>query len=558
MTLASAVNENMHRRSYLILAIACGLMLGFAFPPSPFYSLAYLGLVPLLFLITRIDTLGSLLRYTYFSMVLFHVVTLYWVGGFTHLRDQYLVITGFGLMLIHPLFYWIPVVGTWVILKRWGEQAALFIFPFLWVGFEYAHGLGEFSFPWLTLGNSQAYDLNRIQILEYTSVYGLSLLLAVFNVLSFILLRNLSERMWRILSGKSLSVIMSLLCLYLIPLVYGVMRQESFDALDGDTTVAVGVVQPDIDPFEKWGEGYASEWESYARQLTILYEHTRTLSRDSLDMVVWPETAIPFYILLPQNAEFYNQLKHEIDFAATPVFTGLPDGVYMDSSNATATAKWLPHAQRFFEGYNAATLFVPYERHGPVYHKVVLVPFAERVPYAETFSFLIDVVRWSVGLGSWGKGTDRIVYTLPTRNGPTVRFSGMICYELVFPHYVRQFVRNGAQFLVVISNDSWWGNTSGARQLAAYTSLRAVETRRWIVRCANGGISGIIDPAGRVYNETDMYTRVAFSGALKALDEETVYVHYGDIAGAGSAAIGLIGLAGAIIRKRRGREPDAS
>lgn len=545
------------RRSNLILSLACGLMLGFAFPPSPFYSLAYLGLVPLLFLITRAERLSGLLQYSYLAMLIFHMITLYWVGGFTHMRDQYLVISGLALIVTHPLFFLIPVSATWLVRRQWGERPALIVFPFVWVGFEYFHGLGEFSFPWLTLGNSQAYDFNRIQILEFASIHGLSFIILVFNVVSFVLLRQLSERRWRIRSGKSFVAIMTLIALYLLPLLYGVWRIEDFDSLEGDATVSVGVVQPNIDPFEKWGEGYQSEWESFARQLTILYEKTRELSRDSLDLIVWPETAVPFYILLPQNAEYYNQLKHEVDLAGTPVFTGLPDGVYMDSSEATATARWLPHAGKFFEGYNAAALIRPYERMGPVYHKVVLVPFAERVPNAEIFTFLIEAVRWGVGLGSWGKGTEQIVYSLPMRAGGIVNFSGMICYELVFPQYVRGFVQRGAQFLVVISNDSWWGNTSGARQLAAYTTLRAVETRRWIVRCANGGISGIIDPAGRVYNETDMFTQAAFSGTVKPRNDETAYVKHGDLVGGTCLAISAVAVIAALLSLLRHRREPA-
>ncbi|MEX2117059.1 MAG: apolipoprotein N-acyltransferase [Bacteroidota bacterium] len=552
-TIAERLKHAEVRRSNLLLAISSGVLLGFAFPPSPFYSFAYLGLVPFLFLLVRLETVGSVLRYSYLSMGVFHLITLYWVGGFTHLRDPYLMISGGLLLVIHPMFYWLPILGGFVILRRWGEKAFLAAFPLLWVGFEFSHSLGEFSYPWLTLGNSQAYDTNRIQMVEFTSVYGLSMLILVFNVLSFVVIRNLTNRTWTPLARRSVTTISLLAVLYLLPLIYGVMRKESF-AVSSGKTVKVGIVQPNIDPFEKWGEGFESKWESYARQLSILYEETRRLSADSLDVVFWPETAIPFYILLPQNAEFYNQLKHEVDLGGTPVFTGVPDGVYLDSAHATPTAKWIPQAGMFFEGYNAATLFKPYEGIGPVYHKVNLVPFAERVPYAETMTFLIEAVRWSVGLGSWGKGTERVVFSLPTRSADTVLFSGMICYELIFPGYVRQLVEEGAEFLVVVSNDSWWGNTSGARQLSATTVLRAVETRRWIVRCANGGISGIIDPSGRMVQETEMFESATVSGMVQAEQGKTFYVRHGDILGWGSLIGGLIAVAAALAVPGRRRE----
>ncbi len=553
-TIAQKALDTELRRSNLLLAVSSGLLLGFAFPPSPFYSFAYLGLVPFLFLLFRLSTIGAVLRYSYLSMGVFHLVTLYWVGGFTHMRDPYLMISGGSLLLIHPMFYWLPILGGFEILRRWGQWPFFAAFPLLWVGFEFGHSLGEFSFPWLTLGNSQAYDTNRIQIAEYTSVYGLSLLIVVFNIIAFIVIRNLTNRIWKPSSRQSAAGFALLAILYLVPLLYGIAVRESASE-ENDNPVRVGIVQPNIDPFEKWGEGFDSKWESYARQLRILYEETRNLSADSLDIVFWPETAIPFYILLPQNAEFYNQLKHEVDLGGTPVFTGVPDGQYLDSASATPTAKWVPTAGMFFEGYNAATLFKPYEGSGPVYHKVNLVPFAERVPYAETFTFLIEAVRWSVGLGSWGKGNERILFSIPTRGNDTVRFAGMICYELIFPGYVRQLVGDGAEFLVILSNDSWWGNTSGARQLAATSILRAVETRRWVVRSANGGISGIIDPWGRVVLNTELFESATVSGLVNAEHEETFYVRYGDIIGWVSLMGGLLAVATAFVIspfKRRG------
>jgi len=494
--LLEPIDDRRHRRIYVLLCVISGLLLGFAFPPSPLYSLAYVALVPFLFLLEKLEKIGDLLRYSYLMLFVFHCVTIYWVGGFTHMQDQYLMLSGAALLAVHPAFYWIPLLIGYLIRRRFGVVAWLATFPVLWVGFEYFHSLGEFSFPWLTLGNSQAYDLHRIQIAEVVSVYGLSLLVVTFNVLSYVFMRNVALMKWRFTSGKSLAVFSSLILLYVVPFFVGASLLNRYDSLSGRRAVKVGIVQPNIDPFEKWGEGSSVRWEGYISQLKLFFEEIRSLSKDSLDLIVLPETAIPFHILLPQNAQYYNLFKHEVDFANTPVFTGLPDGFYTDSLNASVTA--MRSGDRWFESFNAATLFTPYEGNGPVYRKIRLVPYAERVPYAESFRFLIKPLTWSVGISSWGKGTDQVVYDLRLRTGGSTSFGAMICYELIYPDYVREFVRKGAEFLVVISNDSWWGNTSGAYQLAATTALRAVETRRWIVRCANGGISGILDPAGRL------------------------------------------------------------
>ena len=547
--LVEQVDERRRRRLYAFLCVVSGALLGFAFPPSPLYSLAYVGLVPFLFLFERFEKIGTLLRYSYLMLFVFHAVTVYWVSGFTHLRDQYLILSGVGLLAVKPMFYWLPLLAAYLVRKRFGETAWFVAFPFFWVGFEYFHSLGEFSFPWLTLGNSQAYDINRIQVAEAVSVYGISLLIVAFNVISYAFIRNVALQQWRFTEARSLTLLSALVLLYVVPFVIGATLLKHYDLPPDGRPVSVGIVQPNIDPFEKWGEGSESRWESYTRQLKLYFGEMRKLSADSLDLIVLPETAIPFHILLSQNTGYYNLFKHEVDFANTPVFTGLADGYYTDSAHASVTA--MKAGDAYFESFNSATLFLPYVGNGPVYHKVVLVPYAERVPYAETFRFLIEPLKWGVGISSWGKGTEQYLYDLKLRNGDSTSFSGMICYELIYPEYVREFVRKGAKFLVVISNDSWWGNTSGAYQLAAYTAIRAVETRRWIVRCANGGISGVIDPAGRLISGTSMYEAVTFSENIKAMETETFFVRHGDIVGKGSLYLSLLIVIVCFVRKKK-------
>ena len=543
------VDDRRRRKTYALLCVVSGILLGFSFPPSPLYSLAYVGLIPFFFLFDRLETIGSLLRYSYLMLFVFHLITVYWVGGFTHMRDQYLLISGIGLLAIHPTFYWLPLLAAFLIKKRFGTTAWLIAFPFFWVGFEYFHSVGEFTFPWLTLGNSQAYDLQRIQIAEAVSVYGVSLLVLFFNVLSYAFIRNVALQQQRFAQARNLALLSALILLYVVPFIVGASLLKQYDSFPAGEPVNVGIVQPNIDPFEKWGEGTGSRWQGYTNQLKLFFNEIRNLSKDSLDLIVLPETAIPFHILLSQNTAHYNLFKHEVDFANTPVFTGLADGFYADSAHASVTAMKIGDA--YFESFNAATLFLPYVGNGPVYRKMKLVPYAERVPYAETFRFLIEPLKWGVGISSWGKGTEQVVYDLRLRNGDSTSFSGMICYELIYPDYVREFVRKGAKFLVVISNDSWWGNTSGAYQLAAYTSIRAVETRRWIVRSANGGISGVLDPAGRLISGTSMYEAATFSAHIKATDSETFFVRYGDFVGKGSLYGSVLIILAGLLRKKK-------
>ncbi|MEK6756755.1 MAG: apolipoprotein N-acyltransferase [Bacteroidota bacterium] len=516
-------------RHRLALAILSGAMLGFAFPPSPFYSLAYVGLVPFFLLVEMLEGTWRILRYSYLVMLIFHCITVYWAGGFTHSNDPWMMSAGGALLLVHPLFYWLPILLFVLVRRRLGSFAGLLAFPFLWIAYEYSHSLSEFSFPWITLGNSQAYDLHRIQIAEYTSVYGLSFIIIAFNVLAFVLVINLATGKWRFRAPEAVIVFCTLILVYVGPWLVGELLHIRHKNQPAGRTLKVGVVQPNIDPWEKWGQGYASKLDSYRLQLATYVRESKALSSRTPDLIVWPETAIPLRILLPQNYSYLSSLRAELDAIGIPVFTGLPYTRYYDSASAPVTANRIESSNVYYEDFNSATLLVPQQPVGPIYKKMVLVPYAERIPYAETFRFLIEPLKWNVGIGSWGKGEDTVVFSLPLRAGEAVKFAAMICYESVYPNFVRLFVGRGAEFLVIITNDSWWGNTSGAYQHASYASFRAIENRRWIIRAANGGISGLVDPAGRIHDETTLYTAATFDGEIQSNSKLTFYARHGDL-----------------------------
>jgi apolipoprotein N-acyltransferase len=137
-------------------------------------------------------------------------------------------------------------------------------------------------------------------------------------------------------------------------------------------------------------------------------------------------------------------------------------------------------------------------------------------------------MRWNLGLGGWGIGRDSTLFAFRDASGDSVKFASFICYESIYPGYVAGYVRRGAQFLTVITNDSWWGNTSGAYQHKQFATLRAIENRRWLVRCANGGISCAIDPSGRTVAETEMYTRSVLRVSVTPSRELTFFSIHGD------------------------------
>ncbi|MGD0037605.1 MAG: apolipoprotein N-acyltransferase [Bacteroidota bacterium] len=510
------------------LAVASGILLGFSFPPSPFYSLAYVAFIPMFFLFARLESFYQAAKYSYLFLLIFHLLTVYWTGGFVVGKDIWMMTAGTAVIFIHPIFFLPIVLLAFVAKKKLGLVHGLIAFALFWTSFEYLHSLGEYSFPWLTIGNSQAYDLNRIQIVEYSSVYGLTLQIFAFNIIAFLLIVNHAGGKWNFRSRKVLSLVSVLVVLYFGSALYGkyVIRKQSIDTKNG---ISVGIIQPNFDPWGKWGGSYDDKWESYFHQLNYFFSETKQLSKFKPDIIFWPETAIPFHILLPRYSLFLSELLSLSDTLKLPIFTGLPTAEYFDSLHAPATAERIGTSNSYVESYNSAVLIQPNRIVGQIHKKSILVPFAERIPYAETFRWLIEPLKWNVGISSWGKGADTVVYLLLLKDGRQTKFSGMICYESVYPNYVREFVKHGANLLVIITNDSWWGNTSGAYQHAAFASLRAVETRRWVVQCANGGISMIVDPTGKRQLTTSLYTKTKFIADIGLLSDETFYVKYGDI-----------------------------
>ncbi len=541
--------------STIVRSLLSGIALGAAFPPSPVPTLAFVAFLPWL---TAFDTelsFGRIVRSTYAMLVMFHAVTLYWAGGFVHGNDGWMMIAGAGLIFIHPFFVLPFVVGAWGVRRILGRTWGLLAFVLFWMTFEFFHARGEMSFPWAAVGNSQATDLARIQMAEFFSVSGLTLHVLLFNVLAYLALLEVAEGKWPTEKRKTtvIAAIMSLL--YFAPLAYGWIELGSKERVEPESIdVRVSVIQPNIDPWEKWGKPNVARWPIYERQLEVLDSLTRSRSDDYPDLIVWPETATPFHLLLPAYGPYLARVQKLAAEMNGVILTGLPHAKYFDKARAPVTSRQLSGSDQFVESYNSATTIAPNGTIGPVYGKVVLVPFAERLPHAEALRFLIEPLRWNVGISSWGQGTDTTVFTLHMRDGRETRFSTMVCYESVFPEYVRSFVQRGAEFLVVITNDSWWGNTSGSYQHAAYASLRAVETRRWVVQDANGGISLVVDPKGRIVKRTPLFERASWTERVTTSRVTTFFVRTGDVVGDVSvAAGGVLGLwaIAVFLRKRK-------
>ncbi|PWB75319.1 apolipoprotein N-acyltransferase [candidate division GN15 bacterium] len=470
-------------------------VLSLAFYPGWWGVLAWIGLARPLMIISRLRG-RDCFNAGYFFGFFFTLFTIYWVA----------LVTPPGMIAAVTIvaFYYAFILLAFSKLYRMRPLLGAVAVPFLWVGLEYFRTLSEFAFPWSGLGYTQAYFLYILQIVSVISVHGLSLLIVTVNVLVWQALRS-DVRPERRLTAVYFSVgIVGAL------VAYGWVEMPVYPK-PGKYEVAVlqGSVPIDI----KW------ELENEGYSIKLYDSLAQTVKDSSVKLYIWPESGAPCYMDRPYSCR-------EMTAAAVrrtagyhligALGTGMKDG-----------------EERY---YNSCYEFDPTGRVVGRYDKVKLVPFSEHVPYESIFPFLktdvltkyltfirtFNVQWWS----DFAVGDSLHLFSLPDAT-----YGVLICFESTFPSYVRQMVRDGAQFMVGITNDTWFGNSIGIYMHSRIFVTRAVENRCWAARAANSGLSYIVDPYGRIRESVPHDAVTAFVGKLDFLEQYSVFTKIGDIAG---------------------------
>ncbi len=474
----------------IFLPLLSGMLLGISFPTWPsvhLEPLAWVGLVPLLLSIEHEARFAPFFRKVWLAMFVTCLISLWWVSLATFTGG---VLTIF----VQSLFSTVPFTLFYLIRKRAGYRYALFSLPFIWTGWEWAYMQQELSFGWLTLGNSQANLLWMVQYADITGVWGVSFWLVSFNVLALLLLRERS----RIRPASIIAAVMVLMIV--APLGYAWYLFGNAGRQDSSRTVRVLLVQPDIDPHQKWGGIGPDETMSRLFRLT-----GRSLSAGRADLVLWPETAIPFPIRDTENLGYMSAVRRSVEQWKTPLLTGFPDRERaprdLASTDATAGIRD-DDRDGASRSYNASMLLQPGDAGVQIYHKMRLVPFGERVPFSEYLPILEHLSFSLSGITSWDRGRDAAVLSVRDPRGGVFRIANIICYESIFPGLVAEFVARGAQLVTLVTNDGWYGTSYGPWQHAAIGRLRCIENRRSMARCANTGVTLFYDRFGRTIAET--------------------------------------------------------
>jgi len=479
---------------------------------------------------------------TYVTFFVLHIIVTYWT---IISPDWYLRIAGTIFLLLDPIMFLIPVYVFRRVQRAFNENIGLFALPFIWISFEHLRTFGDLANPIFTFGNSQTYSNAILQMAHFGGVLGISFWIVAANVLLFKLYSFLSENVQQARSRKIVVLVFSYVLVVAIPYVYGywTMAESGLDEEDRPSVV-VGVVQPDIDPYEKWTTHAGS-------QIQTLLFLTRGIVLQNPDLIIWPETAIPLYILEKENDSLFSQIKGLIDSVKIPLLTGFTDLNFYNEGDAIPRSRKHTPEGRLYDIFNAGLVLQPHNDIYQKYYKILLLPFFERVPFAEPLSFMdLNFIRWNFGKGGYGEGNEAVVFSAQTSAKDTMRFSTIICFESFFGGLVRKFVERGAEFMVVITNDSWWGDLGEPYQHAQLSAMRAAETRRWVIRCANGGISCFVDPYGRIHTKTELFTRALISQRISLKRQLTPYVKYGDWPAYIANIVTIILIAAILIRNR--------
>ncbi|NTW63056.1 MAG: apolipoprotein N-acyltransferase [Chlorobiaceae bacterium] len=521
-------------------ALLSGILLGISFPTYPVIRLellAWIAFVPLLVSLQHEDSIGRYYRKVYLSMLLFSSISLWWVSLAT-------LPGGLLTIIAQSFFLTVPFLMFYVLKRRAGYRFALMTLPFIWVGWEWAYMQQDLSLGWLTLGNSQANLVGMIQYADTTGVWGISFWLLCFNVFALLVWVDFRKGL------QPLRSVSALFMLIVLPLLYSwYVFSHDNDSASRNPSVRVTLVQPDIDPLEKW-----QKYDS-AEMMELYYRLTdRAVRNERPELVIWPETAIPFYILDSTYVGYLHSLQMSLNIWNVSLLSGFsdivhyPPGVRLPVSNS---AKYDDVSGGYFETFNASMLLAPGFGLPQVYHKIRLVPFAERVPYVEYLPWLGNFTFSLAGISSWGKGSDTTLMQLDSSRHGKVVLGNIICYESIFPGLVSEFVLKGAQFLTLVTNDGWYSTSYGPYQHLAIGKLRCIENRRAMARCANTGITAFIDKYGRIYAEIPWWEENVLTSEVPLSRELTLFTRYPDMFPKVALAIAGMLIAIAFIRKIR-------
>ena len=514
---------------YIFLSLISALLLSISWPTYGIPFFIFFAFVPLLLMEQEISKFSKINKkgwvvfgLTYFAFFIWNVVTTGWLyhaknpdGNNSLLAVAIPVIVNSLLMsLVFQLYYWYKKVR--------GTYFGLVFFVAIWLSFERFHLNWEFTWPWLNLGNAFSEYPQLIQWYDTIGATGGSFWILLINVFAFYTLRIWQAGRIRKDLVKNISILTAIIVL---PLLISIYKYNSYQEKPvGEVTTLL--LQPKLDPYT---EKYSKDSLQILGELLSLAEEN---SKTKVDFFIAPETAFPGNGSLSENG-----FNKSTSIAIAKEFLGKhPQSIFLTGAS---THKFLfdeadteDYSTEIQEGvwvnsYNSALQIIP-NQEVEVYHKAKLVPGVEIFPYIRYLKPILGDAMLDFGGANSSLGIDKERKVFSNRFNKA-KMAPIICYESIYGEYVTDYVKNGANLLAIMTNDSWWDNTEGHKQLLSYARLRAIETRREIVRAANSGISAHINARGDILQDTFYDDRTALLVKANLLEEKSIYTKIGDL-----------------------------
>ena len=496
------------------LAALSGILLAASFPKPGLSALAFVALIPLLFALRGASGRAGYLC-GHIAGTVQGAFLLSWTGDVVvrfggapiPLAVLLVLVLAFAFGVFLGAFGWLQARA-----ERGFGDTALLLSPFFFVTCEFLREHLLFGFPWCLLGYSQVEFPELIQISTFTAVHGVSFLVAsvAAGIAYALAAKTRAERRF----GLTLPAALTSLAL-----AYGHARVQR--PIDSTGALTVGVVQASIPQDQKWESSLLNA------NIDRHIELSRRAIERGANLVVWPESAVAYE--LDQYPEVRKQLSELLS----------PTGAYLLTGNDDRERD----GQGVMRSYVGAKLISPEGKIAMRYRKMRLVPFGEYLPLQPILRYL-PVRRLVESVSDFTPGT-----RAESARVFGITVGAFICYEAIFPSLVRRFPANGAEVLINVTNDGWYGTSAAPYQHYAMARFRAVENRRFLIRAANTGISAIVDPYGREIERSELMERIALVGEVRSVAEKTFYARFGDVfAWSITAATVILSLAAALRR----------
>ncbi len=507
---------------YTLLALLSGLLFSAGWF-TPFTVFIFFAWVPLLLIQDKISKNENISRkklkiigFTYLAFFIWNILVTWWVA--------YASFGGAAMAIIcNPIFMCIAFMIWYNLKQRINKPWAIWLLLPIWLGYEYGHTLWDLTWSWLIMGNAFAFTHHWIQWYEFTGTSGGSLWILVVNILFFTILKKDNYTIKQIAKPIGF-IIIPILFSYAILLLASTSAAADKNSVTKNKTYKTLIVQPNVDPYnDKFFFEPKVQLHNLLKQLNGNLDST-------IDFLVLPETYLTENIFQGHETDSYS-----FHFLMDSIIQLYPKIIIISGANTiypfkhgevkTSTARKFSDADEYFDSFNTG---MQISKDGiTYYHKSKLVPGVERMPFPSLFKPLEGLAIDLGGtMGSLGTQEERSVFFSHNKK---VAIAPVICYESAYSDYVAGYIRNGANFIFILTNDGWWENTPGHRQHLAYARLRAIETRREIARCANTGISCFITPYGEIEQATPYWEEAIIMKNMTPNNTQTLFVKFGDI-----------------------------